>query len=1425
MLRYRLYLVLGVCLLALLVTGAAMGQAATLAYTFPDGSLAFEYPGDWLFREDEGFVIVSNTSVGLTAGTSSQPIGDGSVAIAVYSPVALADLTAEFTGELTPVTIAEQLITESDITGEIEPGTLNGFDFAYIELRDVQQRLSGVEAALGFYDSPVGVVLVAIQTGDQLSDYQAEYDLVVNSILSGAVSAPTPTPRPQATGGTSLDGELAAGDFVLYYTVDLTEGDVVTIELAAADSSLDTLVQLYGPGDLERGGSLTISNDDSGDPDFGNLNSRIAEFSIDETGTWVIGVTSFSGLGVGEYTLTVRGSQTSYNLAPSADTAPVPAPIEATPTATQPPQRDISGGGTSVVGELTARATQQQFAVDLTQGDVITVEMVADDADLDTIVRLYAPGDFESGRTPTIENDDSLDTDFGVRNSRIEDFEVTEAGTWIIEASSFARIGTGTYTITVRGNGSYTIIPLGDQPIRTPQPPVTVGGSSISGELVRGATEQQFSVDLTEGDRVTIEVAAEDNEFDTLLRVYAPGDFERGRDATVANDDSGDVEFGNLNSRIEDFRVTEAGTWVIEVTSFSGTATGAYTLSVLGSQPYALAPLGDIPAPTPRPGATGGSSVDGELTRGAPAQQYAVELSEGDTVTIEVAAANNEFDTYLRLYAPGDFERGRQAIMQNDDSGDSRFGSLNSRIEDFDVTESGTWVIEVTSFSGSATGAYTLTIRGDGEYDLIAGGVEVPPPLPVGATIDGELTTRATAQQFAIDLSEGDTVTIEVAAENRVFDTLLLLYAPGDFERGRAETARNDDSGDSNFGTLNSRLAGFEVTETGTWVIEVTSFGGSATGAYTLTVLGAGTYALTPLGSDVPVREATPTPLPPTPEPPIETPPVLTGDDVLVYNEPATGTISRANREVPWRFAGAAGDPLTITMVADDVNELDPRVYLYTADDFAAGGQELTENDDSQDTELGVRNSRIADFVLPETGEYVIVATCFVACDGDYTLLIESDRPVFEPTPLPPVSTADELRQWADTATASSEYSSDAWSATQATGAPNTTECADTRTAWASSDSRGVDFITLQYAQPVIPTQVNIYQTLGPGSITSVQLVTVSGALIDVPDSADPPGNTDCPGIFTLDLSGITDQVIGVTINVDQTIGEGWNEIDAVELVGVGTGGTPVNERPAADITTLLEEGRAAIDAGDWETAVDLYTSALEIDPETGDAYFFRGYAFYYLGANEDALSDFNNALQFGASDEAWVYNVRGLTYDLLGDYDLAIADFELAIELAPNYEAAIQNLGYVYGVRLDDWKQYTDQYRTLVELDPSNSDYYNGLGWGLVKQGRYREGLAELDTALELNSENASALDSRGWAYLGLEDFASAEADFRAAIELGEFYSYYGLAELFHAQGDDDQALQNLRTYLDEAGEDCRSGGARASGSSALSIKPGDDR
>ncbi len=158
---------------------------------------------------------------------------------------------------------------------------------------------------------------------------------------------------------------------------------------------------------------------------------------------------------------------------------------------------------------------------------------------------------------------------------------------------------------------------------------------------------------------------------------------------------------------------------------------------------------------------------------------------------------------------------------------------------------------------------------------------------------------------------------------------------------------------------------------------------------------------------------------------------------------------------------------------------------------------------------------------------------------------------------LPPPPTATSvptavplLRQWAGGASASSEYNNPGWAAIQVIGAPDTDGCGDNTTAWASETSYGVDWLLLTYAAPVIPTEINIYQSYTPDYVTKVEVMDIRGNYREV-YSASGAAVSECPYVLSIPVIGVTEYVYGVRVTIDQTNAAYWNEIDAVELVGM----------------------------------------------------------------------------------------------------------------------------------------------------------------------------------------------------------------------------------------------------------------------------------
>jgi hypothetical protein len=155
------------------------------------------------------------------------------------------------------------------------------------------------------------------------------------------------------------------------------------------------------------------------------------------------------------------------------------------------------------------------------------------------------------------------------------------------------------------------------------------------------------------------------------------------------------------------------------------------------------------------------------------------------------------------------------------------------------------------------------------------------------------------------------------------------------------------------------------------------------------------------------------------------------------------------------------------------------------------------------------------------------------------------------PRPTPAKNPDGEFRQWAISARASSEYSNPNWAAMQAAGEPDVKYCADNEHAWASRENNTVEWLELDYQTAVIPTEINIYQSLHPSQVVEVSMFTPTGEKYSAWEGY-PEKVKFCPDLMAITVELNSKVLVNkIRITIDQQVnGWGWNEIDAVELVG-----------------------------------------------------------------------------------------------------------------------------------------------------------------------------------------------------------------------------------------------------------------------------------
>lgn len=121
------------------------------------------------------------------------------------------------------------------------------------------------------------------------------------------------------------------------------------------------------------------------------------------------------------------------------------------------------------------------------------------------------------------------------------------------------------------------------------------------------------------------------------------------------------------------------------------------------------------------------------------------------------------------------------------------------------------------------------------------------------------------------------------------------------------------------------------------------------------------------------------------------------------------------------------------------------------------------------------------------------------------------------------------------------------WSPLQATGEPNANQDRDDPKAWASArGDMGEQWLELTYDPPRVANGARIFEVNSAGAVT--QVIAKGAGHAKVVWSGDDP--TTRPGVFALDFANTNFPVERLRIVLDTNRRSGWNEIDAVELLG-----------------------------------------------------------------------------------------------------------------------------------------------------------------------------------------------------------------------------------------------------------------------------------
>lgn len=185
-----------------------------------------------------------------------------------------------------------------------------------------------------------------------------------------------------------------------------------------------------------------------------------------------------------------------------------------------------------------------------------------------------------------------------------------------------------------------------------------------------------------------------------------------------------------------------------------------------------------------------------------------------------------------------------------------------------------------------------------------------------------------------------------------------------------------------------------------------------------------------------------------------------------------------------------------------------------------------------------------------------------------------------------------------------------------------------------------------------------------------------------------------------------------------------------------------------------LSRGAELANAGKYLAASAAFLAAIELAPESAEAYHGHGVCQHGLGNFEAARDSFRKASDRAPMRDD-IRNRLGLSLRKLNQLEGTMACFKRALILKPASGEALNNLADVLQARDEEVASFIGFERALI-LMPRSAGLHSNLGGAYRDAGRLREAGESFARALALDPSHAGANFSRGTLALLQGDYAT---------------------------------------------------------------------
>ncbi len=482
--------------------------------------------------------------------------------------------------------------------------------------------------------------------------------------------------------GTNITNTINLIGYIDVYTFNGEAGDIISVRMRAKESNFDPRIEFYNPA-----GTLISENSKH------NGLLRIDTLKLSESGVYSMFVMDEGKDDTSSYGLSLHRL---FN----------------------PPNAENVEYGKITTAEISNLAEMDAYVLNGTAGDKFVVQMLGSEANFDPQVEIYNPQGFlfASGR---IANKYII----------IDTLKITESGLYTILVTDWGGNDTSSYFISLQ------------RICNIPNATILDYNSTISAEIINLTEMDAYVFNGTAGDRIIIQMRGKETGFDPRIEIYDP--------------DGSPIISGEISNRLlrlETLKLTESGIYTVLAMDWGGNDIGSYNISIQCTNDPKNATRLEY-----------NSALLGEVTNFAEMHAYSFSGTAGDIIILQMKGYESGFDPRVEIYDPE--------------------GNL---IAEKEITYS---FLRIDTLKLSESGKYTILAMDWGANDLSSYGIclqrTFKPPnatlLNYNSTVSGEIRYFAEMQALTFYGAAGDILMLQMRGHETGFDSKLEIYNPEGF--------------------------------------------------------------------------------------------------------------------------------------------------------------------------------------------------------------------------------------------------------------------------------------------------------------------------------------------------------------------------------------------------------------------------------------------------------------------------------------------------------------------------------------------------------------------------------------------------------------------------------------------------------------------